>query len=274
MRIYLALLGLCVILFSCSKLSVGVYWADTFALSQIDDYFVMDSAQEEKAKAEFQAAFRQVRQNEFIPMAKLLEEMAAEVEGGSATIGKLETWSKTALAILQRGAGRFENLGQMLVAQQAASGIKRFDEEFAKKHREQGEKLSSEKGRLKQAKKRIERVVSETFGSLNAEQEALVEQTLKDNPLLLEHQNRGELFEQFKRARVLPETRVEFLRKYFQDWESLQSKEYLKARDAYQKSSRELMLQLLASASPEQKKNLVDNFRKRAGEMKKLAVVE
>lgn len=266
------LLLLCAFSFpSCSKLSVGVYWADTFALSQLDDYFTLYGERRETTRAELKKAFRELRTGEFPVLASILEGIAADVEAGALTAARLEHWSREGMEVVRSAARRFEPLGQKLVAEQAKEGFSRFDEEFNDKQEKAAEKLSSPEKRLGQAKRRIRNVVKETLGELTEAQEEKVEALLKENPLLLEHENRNRLFEKFRASRSDEEKRKAFLGRYFTEWDSLQMPEYLRARDEYQKKSRAVMLEVLATASPAQKKHLVERFRGRAEELRKLA---
>lgn len=249
---------------------MGVYWADTFALSQLDDYFTLYGGRREAAREEFRRAFREVRSEEFPVLAGILDGIAAEVEKDALTAARLEHWSGQGLAVVRSTARRFEPLGQKLVAEQAGEGFGRFDAEFRDKQEESAERLATAEKRLAQARRRIRHVVKETLGELSPEQEAKVEALLKENPLLLEHENRNRLFEKFREARGKEETRRPFLTKYFTDWDSLQMPEYLRARDEYHRKSRIVMLELLAMASPRQKKHLVENFRGRAEELRRL----
>jgi hypothetical protein len=258
---------------SCSKLSVGVYWADTFALSQLDDYFTFDSAQREKAKEEFRAALLEVRRHDFPSFAETLEGIAMEVEKNELTAARLEHWSGKVETAVRTAARRFEPLGQRLVAEQAGKGFDRFDREFRDRHEKGAKRLATPEDRLKQARKRTERVISETVGSLTKEQEGWVEELLRENPLVLEQESRLFTFEQFKAARAGEPARSVFVRKYFYEWDSLQKPDYISARNAYRKSSLTMMLKVLGSASAKQKQHLIENFRDRAAEFRKLAVV-
>jgi hypothetical protein len=160
------------------------------------------------------------------------------------------------------------------VEEQAGRGFGRFDEEMTNRLGKAKDRLASPEDRLKQAKKRIERVVSETVGELTGEQEAMVEPVLKENPLLLEQESRAHLFAQFREARGEVAERKAFLHKYFFDWDSLQRPDYIRARDAYRKKSVSLMIRVLQAASPKQRENLVKSFRGRAEEFRKLAQVK
>jgi hypothetical protein len=272
MRIFLTLL-LVLGFSSCSKLSIGVYWADTFALSKIDDFFTLNSEQKQIVKKDFQLAFQEVRRTEFPLLADLLEEIAQEVEKKSFDEAKIEKWNSRSIELVKQGAKRFEPLGQKLMEWQAPLGFARFDEAFFKSQEKKSKTLIASEDRLQQAKKRIERMVDETLGFLQPSQEGLVKGVLAENPLVLEHESRKFSFEKFQKARGQPKDRSEYVRKYFYDWDSLQSAEYLSARNAYQKKGRALILQILNSADDAQRKNLMENFRDRASQLRELSHV-
>jgi hypothetical protein len=249
-----------------------VYWVDTFAASQLDNYFTLDRSAKEKAKEEFRAIFTEVRRRDFPEIASLLEGIALDVEKNQLTPSRLLHWQTEAESDLKRAAQRFAPLAERLLAEQALKGFEKFDQEAMEKFEEKAQAMATPGDRLEEAKKRIRRVVKETLGKLTDAQMAQAEAVLQEKPLQLEHEGRIFLFEQFKRVRSSPLARREFLRRYFFDWDSLQKKEYLKERDAYKKKSRELMLSLLASATADQKKNLVDNFRSRARDFRDLTL--
>lgn len=274
MKLYLLLLSTLFCFSSCSKLSVGVYWADTFVISELDDYYTLSSTQKDAARQAFNLAFTEVRRQEFPPFAEALDGMAAEAEKGGMKLDRIEHWHEKLQGILKAAGRRFEPLGQMLVAQQAPLGFKRFDEKFRSKQEEVAKKLKPSDGTVKQAKKRTQRLIDETFESLTPEQEALVDELLKESPLMLEHESRLASFERFKVVRAEEKSRVAYVRQFFFDWDSVQTPAFLKARDAYRKKSLALMHRLLETASPKQLKTLVENLRGRASEFRKLSVVK
>lgn len=268
------LLAILPLLFSCSKLSVGVHWADTFVFSSLDDCFSFDSEQEDRARSDFNKALREVRRQDFPALAELLLSLADSAEKNHFTEVWLQQWMTQGQQLLRRAAARFEPMGQALVANQSQKGFSRFDAEFESNHQKRAEKIAEEYDRHRQARKRFERVVKETVGFLSAEQEKWVSEEIKHNPLVLENKSRKEVFEKFKLARDSEEKRRDFVELYFHDWESLQSKEYRDARELFLKRSQALILRILKNLSPEQQENLVQNFRRRAGELKGLSILK
>lgn len=261
------------LLSGCSKLAIGVYWADTFAAREAGKFFDLDSAAKEKARAEFRTAFLEVRRQEFPLVAAVLEGVAGEVEKNALTAARLEHWNGEVRSIVTAAAKRFEPLGQRLVAEQAARGFERFDERFLSGDADSRDRLATPEARLQHAWKRTDRVIGETLGSLSPEQKGKLEPLLATLPLPLERESSRAVFDQFRAARALAELRVVFLRRYFFEWDSLQKPEYVQARNAYVKRSFPVMAELLSLATEKQKSHLVRNFRARAEELRKLSHV-
>jgi hypothetical protein len=272
MKIFLLILMILVFP-SCSKISIGVYWADTFALSKINDFFTLSADQKAVVKNEFRLALKEVRRTEFPIIADLLEEIALAVENKSFTEEKIASWSVKSIDLLKQSGKRFEPLAQKLMEWQAPLGFAKFDEAFLKGQEKRSKKLLTPEKRLEQAKTRIERVIEEALGELNPAQENMAELVLKENPLLLENENRLFSFEKFRLARVKEKERREYVKKYFYDWDSLQNPEYIAARNVYQKKSRALILQILSNADEGQRKHLIEKFRDRASQLRKLSLV-
>jgi len=272
MKILTQLIFTFLTLTSCSKLSTGVYWADTFAISQIDNYFLLNSEQAKQAKAEFKAAFHKTRREEFPKIAQTFAGIALEVEKDQLSEASLEEWMQKMDSVFKNSASNFESMGQNLVDLQISNKFVHFDKKLNSKHKERLKKLNTEEKRMNEARKRVSHVIKETIGVLSKEQELLLASHLSKNPLVLEQENRYWMFSQFQKARDTPVERKNFVSRYFQNWESLHKPEYIAARKAYRKNSLTVILQILRIASPEQKKNLIKNFRNRALEFKKLSM--
>lgn len=267
-----SLLFLALFLSACSKLSVGVYWADTLALSQIDDFITLESEQKGRAKEQFRNALAEVRRNEFPKLADLLDRLAGDVESQRLNAPRIAEQLQVARALLFQAGARFEALGMELIEIEAAKGFERFDSEFRKRREKWAKKIATEEDRIEQAQKRVDRVIDATIEELTPEQEALVAELFKSNPLKEEHESRAFVFAQFQKERGDPGRRRAFVQKYFREWDSLQSAEYLKARELYQRKSIDTIVKVLASATREQRRNVVENLRKRAIELRKLTL--
>ncbi len=271
-KIYLLL---CVLLLSsCSKLSLAVYWADTFLLAQIDDYFTLTSEQKSEVKKQLQDIFREIRREEFPQLAAMLESMAAAIETGAVSAKEASGWSLSLRDRLIAMGIRFEPLGQKLIEWESQKGFRRFDQAFADKQQERFAKISSEERRQKEARKRAERMIDRTVEELTDSQESGLASLLQKNPLLLEWESRNTVFRNFQKVRESPLERAKFVRLFFTKWEELQTESYLTARSQYRAEWEKFILWLVPKLSPEQRKTAVDNLRVLSKQLQDLSVVE
>lgn len=269
----LLLLPLLLILASCSKLSIGVYWADTFVMSSLDDYFVMSADERQDTKKQFQEILLTVRREDFPRKADHLDRLAKAVQTESLTPAELETWIEEANRILRGSLQRFEPLGHSLVSLQVPQGFRRFDAEFLRKQEKKKKVLASAESLKKDERKRFDRITHETIGSLTQDQQKIVDAELPQSIQAEFEASRAALFTKFRSLREDTKRRTEFLTAYFRDWDSLQSAEYLAARATQQKQLRALLWKIYNTATKEQKAALIEKFPARAEELRKLAKI-
>lgn len=253
---------------SCSKLSVAVYWADTFAVSELDDYFQISSAQKTETQKSIQLQLSEIRKSDFPKLAELFEEAAGQVE--KEKLGKEQILSlRTRLIDLMLSMSkRFEPIILQLMLWEKENNFQKFDLALKEKQEERWQKISSEEKRIKEARRRVDRLYSRSVGYLTDDQEKRLIEVLRSNPLQLEWENRNIVFQKFVQAR--PTEMESFLKKFFHQWESLQSAEYIKARDQYRKNWDEYLLFLLQNLEPKQKSNVIENLREIAAELRSL----
>lgn len=258
---------------SCSRLELALRWADTFVMSSVTDYFELNSAQSAAARAEFKRVLDDIQSEDFPPWSQHLREFAEALERKAVKEAELLAFIDQGEQAFRKTTARFEKMGQMIVADQVASDFKMFDREFEKKYEKDLKKANDPKEQMKQARAKVDRIVSESVGDLTKAQEEMVEAGLRAHPapqkLLLE--SRRSVYESFKNARKQESSRVEFVRRFFNQWESLQTPDYRKAREEYRKASKTLILAVFASMTDEQRAHFVDRLRSRAAELEKLS---
>lgn len=269
------ILAAAVLLAACSSLSLGVRWADTIALSRIDDYFNLRGADADRARKEFRETWGEVRRTVFPQLAGRLEEWAAQAESGRLDRRALLNGFEVFKEDLRAAYLRFEPLGQRLVAEQVGLGFDRFDEAVAANLAKKEKRWADADERRDFAFERLERVVKETVGRLTTEQKAWAEAALEESPppLVEQEKSRRALWERFRALRGNEAARKKLVTDFFARWETLQTPAYLAARAKHDAAMRELAAKIWAAATPEQKAQLVKNFRGRAAELRDLSQV-
>jgi hypothetical protein len=272
-KYFISFLALALVSTGCMKLGTVLNWADTYALSTLGDYFDLNAEQKKQAKKEINETLHQIEKNEFPAFAAILQDAASLIEKGEWTEGAIEKSISTAQSLINKAYARLEPLAQRLVEEQATSGFARFDDAFEKKYRKDIEINSSSKEQSNIYKKRFGKWVSETVEFSTPEQEdAWTDFTLKDPyPASLKLQSHKMVFEKFKSVRMNKEARTEFIHLCFTDWLGVQAPTYQQAQAKYREGLQHWIIIQLEKLTDKQKKNLIENLRKRAQELQDLS---
>ncbi len=248
-------------------------WADTFALSYINDYFDLTSAEQKEIKQDINAVIKQIQLEDFPVYSKHFIQLSEQIEKDQFNAVTVESFLNQLETVLKKSSQRFEPVAQKVFTFQAKSGFESFDKEFREKQKRDLKKASDVKDLAKDSRKKISRWVNETVEVLTTEQEReFTDMALKfPAPLKFQIQSREALFEKFKTVRSVPEAREKLIRDFFYQWESLQSEEYLKARQEYRTQYRHWLIGLSSKLTAKQKQDFVKNLRKRAAELKYLS---
>jgi len=255
---------------------MGLRFADLLAMRQISRFFDLDSARRERARADFGEGLAKLRREEFPRIAATLSNFADAVEknrvGGRAGIERL--WNDVQ-AHFRAASLNFEALGQNLVEGESARGFAKFDAEFAATQRKEQERVQDPEREREQMRKRAERAVKESVEKLRDPQMAMLEGAIAADPpqAPLRAESRRHLFSQFQAARTDPVARKAFVRRFFADWDGLQTKTYLEARQRRHARYVDLVTKIFESLDAEQKENLIRNLRRRADELRSLASI-
>lgn len=257
----------------CSRMDLALRWADTFVMHSVTDYFELTSAQKDHAREEFNKALKEVRREDFAKLAAHLRSVADLSEKNQLHKENIETALKELRVGFLTAGRRFEPMAQKVVTDQVASDFKYFDQEFQKKYAKDLKRAQDPAQARSKLKGRSEDMIDESIEFLTSEQKEWIKdwQTQITPPEIQQIESRKFVFEKFKLVREFEPTRTAFVHQFFTNWESLQSAPYLAAREEYQRKILELTVRIGTTLNEKQRKNLSENFRKRADEFAKLA---
>lgn len=175
--------------------------------------------------------------------------------------------------LFKKASRRFEPLGQLVVSNQAKKGFHLFDEEFLKKYNQDLLEITDQKKQKKTIQKKINNWVDETVEFLSEAQKSKLNDEVQKYPppVFLQIESRRVVFEKFRVARNDEKLRRAFLTQFFTDWDSLQTPEFQKARQAYFERVTIWIVDIMQTMNEKQRKNLIKNLRKRAFELQKLS---
>lgn len=270
MKKIILLLSCSLLLLSCTKLDFVLRWADTFALSYINDYFDLTSSEQKELKQDFNLVLKQIQKEDFPIYAIQFNQLADQIEKDHLNAETVESFLNQLEISFKKSMQKFEPLAQKVFNFQAKSGFDYFDKEFRRKQEKDSKKALNIKDLARDSRKKINRWVAETVEVLTTEQEREFTDMALQFPAPLKYQiaSREALFEKFKTLRHEPEAREKLIHDFFYQWESTQTEEYLKARQEYRGKYRNWLISLSGKLSVKQKQDFVKNLRKRAAELK------
>ena len=270
----------------CGKLDLAVRWADTYVLSSINDYFELSASEKEETRLAFKQILNSIQSQDFPVLAERLDSLAgflqkndlrkdlSQAQRNDLLNTEIRKFFSEIGELLKKTSGRFEPLGQLVVANQAKKGFHLFDEEFLKKYNQNLLEMTDQKKQKKTIQKKINTWVDETIEFLSeAQKSKLNDETRKfPPPVFLQLESRRIVFEKFRVARDDEKLRRAFLTQFFTEWDSLQSLEFQKARQAYFERVTVWIVEILQTMNEKQKKNLIKNLHRRAFEFQKLSI--
>ncbi len=255
----------------CSKLSMAVRWSDSVVLSQTKKYFELNSTERGKAKELYRAALVQVQQQDFPQLADILDTWHVQVSQDKITQEDLTSSLEKASAILRSSWARFEPVAQWMVDVESKHEFKHFEKGLIAREKEEKERREKSPDQFRE--NMLEFFADETVGELTAEQRKKVLEHWQQHSLPHEvrEKNRAHMIEKFRQARVQSEKRREFVAEFMRNWQSLQTVEMKNAQQRSLVRNATLMHLVVSTLTPDQKKRLLHNLKKRSEQLRDLA---
>lgn len=256
----------------CSRLDIGLKFADTFLIRQIDQAFDLDKEQKQTLEAPIQASVQKVR-SEYLPLlggrlrhfesqwmapdSLTDEEIAGQIEG---VILQVRDFTKIEL-------GAWTPLSSKLTPAQ----MDHFKEYIHKRRAEREKNYSKGLSYQKTQVKRWRRTFEYFFGFWSKDIETSLIEHLNANPfprdLQREHQEQN--LKAFLQTKEAPERRSQILTDLLEKSFGNIQGPYGEALKAYQKASLGWWGKTLASLTAEQKQKAAQTLLKRAAQFEK-----
>jgi len=259
-----ALLGI-LLLFSlgCNRISFVLYWADTLAVSSLNDYFDLNSSEEKQLKKEINQIITEVKSTEFKLTVDLLNKIKMDIKNDSIEVKKIENYELEFDKIIESLSLKTKTIFVNRIQTQQPKGFEKFDAEFAARMKKSVKRFDKSKI-YDQDLKSLDRWVDNSLGFLTPNQQIWLKKEIKENPSpqLLRVQSRQAVFDKFKSLRNDSIKLNQFLNQYFENWESEQTVEYISARNEYRKKLRSWIVRILNDKNANQKENLIKTIDK------------
>ncbi|MBX3040748.1 MAG: hypothetical protein KF789_08600 [Bdellovibrionaceae bacterium] len=270
-RLFL-LIGLSFGLTSCSRLNWAVRFADFFLTGQIDDFVDLTSSQRKETKAELAKIIRDIRAEDFPKLAGLLEKTHEHLPVTQALDKEqLDGWHEELMGLVKSSLRRFEPLALSLNASSGSEQEIHFRKEASRRTEKLRKDVSDPKRALKKDKERALRWIEFFVTDLSSEQTKFVEAFAESHPVdfQAELENRDHLLSSFLKSQG--DERREWIRRLFEDPDSLRPAASVNASKKRQEAMKELFLQLWDRLSEKQRMRVKENLKEKAAEFRRLS---
>lgn len=259
---------------ACSNLEFATNWADTYLDHQIDNYFDLDRTQDIFLSAALKDNIQKIRKEIYPLFAEELRRNAKDLENTPVvTTEHIQEGHKRIQALMMRTLALAEPSTQEFIDRLHPEQLKNFEKEFAKKNEKIKQQVDDKEEALDKQTDQMETQLKYWLGSLRSEQRKQLRSFCQENPYPQKERlsNRQKIGREFVEAYPTPEKRHAFIHKLLTDYKTLHEKPYLAAMEQYQKKLFPFLAKFINELKPEEKKNLITNFNKRAEELKKIS---
>lgn len=260
----------------CTRLDIAISWADTYMVSQVDDYFDINSTQSKELKESLKTDIAKVRKEQFVLWAEEMRRFEKAVREGTVTEESFHDYFEKTLNTSRKIQPYFTDSAVKFISTATPDQLEHFERTLRKKNIEDEKKIQNGQKARDESRKKYLRWVEMWIDSLSNDQEQLLNQHLNDDPFpaLAQIKNKTYVLEKFHEARKSPEGLKNFVRNYYNNKYQYADPEYQKALTNYQARLEKFMFRLIKSLNEKQKKLLSENLTSKASSLEKLAAKE
>ena len=272
-KIFFILL-LLVVLPACSNLEFATNWADTYIDHQIDNYFDLDHSQDTFVSAALKENIQKIRKQIYPLVSEELRQDAADLQKNpTVTVEMIDAGQKRLQVLLNKILAMAEPSAMEFVDRLHPEQLKNFEKEFAKKNDKIKKEVDDKDTAIDEQTDKMETNLKYWLGNLSRDQRKQLREFCKETPYPQKERlsNRQKIGKDFVAAYPDVEKRHAFIHTLMTDYKSLHEKAYLQALEQYQKKLYPFLAKFLNDLKPDEKKTLIENFNKRADELKKIS---
>lgn len=258
---------------SCSKLDVAVSWADTYIVSQVDDYFDIKSTQRKDLKESLKKDIDKIRKEQFPVWAAELRRFEKDVREDTLNEASFHDYFEKTLDTSKKIQPYFADTAVKFISTTTPAQLEHFERTLRKNNVEDEKKIQNGKKTRNETRKKYLRWVEMWIDSLSKDQDQLLNQHLDENPFpaLALVKNKNYVLEKLHEARKSPESLKNFVRNYYHNKYQYADPDYQKALVSYQAGLEKFIYSLIKSMNEKQKKLLSESLTEKASSLERLA---
>ncbi|MBX3034062.1 MAG: hypothetical protein KF865_09060 [Bdellovibrionaceae bacterium] len=268
----LLVLALLLMTAACSRLDVGVRFADTYMMYEADRFFDLTSAQDKELKPDVKTLVADVRREDFPKLANFMEKIATSLKAKNPDRAQMDLWFQEGREMFREALSRLEPLALKVASFADERQERHFAETFRKETDKLRGKYSTPEKALRQDRKRAERWLDFFAVDLNREQEKGLKEFLSAHPtpVNLQTNSREKFLAEFL---ATPKTaRPEWIHRFYRDPDRFRTEDSERARLHREEALKDYLVKLWASLNHKQRGEALKMMGKKIADLRRLAL--
>lgn len=258
---------------SCSRLDLAFHWADTYIVSKVDDYFDISSRQSKELKKSLKKDFKKVSKSVLPKIIADVKKFETDLQVSNLQEETLASFFTESTDYFEDFASYFADSAVTFIATADAKQLAYFEKAFHEKQSEEREKLADLKKYQSDSKEKYQKYFKMFLGTLTSDQKILIDKHLQESPYpkALKLKNKDHVFASFmKAAKTSPLDAKEFVEMMAQNPQRYNLPEYQTAFEHYREDLKKLLVSVVLSLTPEQKKELKENLQEKVSQIERI----
>ncbi|UXR64304.1 DUF6279 family lipoprotein [Bdellovibrio bacteriovorus] len=257
----------------CNQLGLAFRWADTYIASKVDDYFDISSKQSASLKDGIKKDLNELKSDLLPQWVARFRSIQSEVQKGNLNPERTQFYFDLFMKDIEHINGRFSDTANVFISNTNNQQLDFFAKAFQKKTREDLQKFQKTVQYQKEMRGKYLEYFKMFLGSLNNDQQKMIEAHLAESPFPgeLKARNKVHIISLYLQGNKSAEARRDFLKQYYNDPAALNLPEYQSAYQKYQGQLKKLVIQMMATITDKQKKNLIENLNEKTAQLERIA---
>lgn len=257
----------------CNQLGLAFRWADTYIASKVDDYFDISSKQSASLKDGLKKDLKDLKSDLIPQWVVRFRSIQSEVKTGNLNPERTQFYFDLFMKDIEHINGRFSDTANVFISNTQNDQLEYFAKAFQKKTREDFERFQKTTQYRKDMREKYLEYFEMFLGSLNKDQQALIDAHLTEAPFPgeLKARNKAHIISLYLQGNKTAEARRQFLKQYYNDPTALNLPEYQNAYQNYQNQLKKLVIEVMVTLTEQQKRNLIESLNEKTAQLERIA---
>ncbi|WP_347357639.1 DUF6279 family lipoprotein [Bdellovibrio sp.] len=257
----------------CNQIGLAFRWADTYIASKVDDYFDISSKQSASLKNGIKKDLNELKADLLPQWVARFREIQSEVQSGHLNPERTQFYFDLFMKDIDHINVRFSDTANLFISNTNNEQLEYFAKAFQKKTQDDLQKFQKTAQYQKEMRGKYLEYFEMFLGSLNQEQQKLIDTHLADSPFPgeLKARSKAHVISLYLQGNKSTEHRRKFLREYYSNPTAFSLPEYQTAYQDYQHQLKNLVIKMMSTITDKQKKNLIENLNEKTAQLERIA---